>query len=106
MRCEDVNSLTVSFFEIRRGKCEYLASSAARAPGARERRRQEVPLLYPAGPLPTSGTGKTETSCRRMNGERFAALREKFPNWGAALNRNKCLALARPLLYGLLRGVH
>jgi len=39
-----------------------------------------------------------------MNGERFAALREKFPNWGAALNRNKCLALARPLLYGLLRG--
>ncbi len=41
-----------------------------------------------------------------MNGERFAALREKFPNWGAALNRNKCLALARPLLYGLLRGVH
>ncbi len=36
-----------------------------------------------------------------MNGEQFAALREKFPNWGAPLNRNKCLALARPLLYGL-----
>jgi len=41
---------------------------------------------------------------RRLR-ERFAALREKFPNWGAALNRNKCLALARPLLYALLRGV-
>ncbi len=53
----------------------------------------------PAGPLRTSGTDKTETSCRRINGERFAALREKFPNCGAVLNRNKCLALARPLLY-------
>src|SRR5713101_4963130 len=59
----------------------------------------------PAGPLPTSGTGKTDTSCRRTNGERFAALREKFPNWVAALNRNKCLALARRLLYAVLRDV-
>jgi len=41
-----------------------------------------------------------------MNGERFAALRENFANSVAASNRNKCLALARPLLYGLLRGVH
>lgn len=38
--------------------------------------------------------------------ERFAALRKKFPNRGAAFNRNKCLALAHPLPYAFLRGVH
>ncbi len=40
-----------------------------------------------------------------MNGERFAALRENFPNSVAGLNRNKCLALAPALRYAVLRDV-
>src|SRR6266478_5149241 len=49
MRCEDVNSLTVSFIEIRRGKCEAVRGSSREIPelGRRVEQKQVLSLGPP-----------------------------------------------------------